>query len=300
MRGPGPRSTQRLDLRHRPDFHLLSVEVAPATAEATAAELWARGAVGIEETPTCLIATFIDAGTATRARDLLSPHASVVAAAEVAEAHMLQGPPAAFSAGRFAIHPPGVSPPAGSIPIVIDPGRAFGTGSHASTRLALRLLGDEVTPSTSVLDVGCGTGVLAIAAASLGARVVAIDTDPDAIGATRANAESNGVHDRIEVGDRVDAIARSGPVDLITINMTIDGHESIAAGLPFAPSVVASGLLAGPQVERAAAAHRGTIERHETDGEWVGLLLRRGSELVVEDRDLDGAVIVDELHARRG
>ena len=99
--------------------------------------------------------------------------------------------------GRLWVGPPWEEPPADAIAVVIDPGRAFGTGAHATTRLCLELL-QEVEP-TSLLDVGCGSGVLSIAAAKLGfAPIRAVDVDDVALETTRANAAANEVE--IEVG----------------------------------------------------------------------------------------------------
>lgn len=81
--------------------------------------------------------------------------------------------------------------------VKIDAGRSFGDGSHPTTRMALAGLERTVRPDDKVLDVGCGSGVLAITAALLGARCTAIDIDPHAITATRSNAELNGVSQRI-------------------------------------------------------------------------------------------------------
>jgi ribosomal protein L11 methyltransferase len=94
--------------------------------------------------------------------------------------------------GSLWIGPPWAEPTAGLIPIVIDPGRAFGTGAHPTTQLCLELLlGLE---RGRLVDVGCGSGVIAIAAARLGfSPVTAVDSDEDAIEATRRNAASNGV-----------------------------------------------------------------------------------------------------------
>ncbi|MBD3646046.1 MAG: 50S ribosomal protein L11 methyltransferase, partial [Pseudomonadales bacterium] len=85
--------------------------------------------------------------------------------------------------------------------IHLDPGLAFGTGTHPTTRLCLEWLDDGSVAGKQVVDYGCGSGVLAIAALLLGAeRVVAIDNDPQAISATRENALRNGVEDRLETG----------------------------------------------------------------------------------------------------
>jgi ribosomal protein L11 methyltransferase len=85
-------------------------------------------------------------------------------------------------------------PEPGAINLLLDPGLAFGTGSHASTRLCLRWLERRISGGETVLDYGCGSGILAIAALKLGAaRAVGVDIDPDAIAAAGANARSNGV-----------------------------------------------------------------------------------------------------------
>jgi ribosomal protein L11 methyltransferase len=94
--------------------------------------------------------------------------------------------------GSLWIGPPWETPDADAIAIVIDPGRAFGTGGHPTTQLCLQLLEDE--ERASMLDVGCGSGVLSIAAAKLGFDpVTALDFDPQAVEATERNALDNGV-----------------------------------------------------------------------------------------------------------
>jgi ribosomal protein L11 methyltransferase len=90
------------------------------------------------------------------------------------------------------IGPPWETPPADWLSVVIDPGRAFGTGAHETTRLALRLL--STLESGSLLDIGCGSGVLSIAAARLGfGPITAVDIDERAVDAARRNADANGV-----------------------------------------------------------------------------------------------------------
>ncbi len=86
------------------------------------------------------------------------------------------------------------SPDPAAINLILDPGMAFGTGSHPTTRLCLEWLENNVSPACSLLDYGCGSGILAIAAARLGAgRVAGVDIDPQAVEAANANAERNGV-----------------------------------------------------------------------------------------------------------
>jgi ribosomal protein L11 methyltransferase len=106
--------------------------------------------------------------------------------------------------------------------VVIDPGMAFGTGEHATTRGVIRLLQTVVRAGDVVADLGAGSAVLAIAAAKLGAgRVAAIEVDPDAIGNAMENVTRNGVADRVTVieGDAAALLSLVAPVDIITANI---------------------------------------------------------------------------------
>lgn len=97
-------------------------------------------------------------------------------------------------------------PEPGRVAVCIDPGLAFGTGSHPSTRLVLRFLEREMSGGERVLDYGCGSGILAIAAAKLGAmHVDAVDVDPEALATTRRNAHLNGVRLHIALADALAA-----------------------------------------------------------------------------------------------
>lgn len=102
--------------------------------------------------------------------------------------------------GRLWVGPSWERPDPDAVPIVVDPGRAFGTGAHPTTRLCLgHLL--ELEPA-GLLDLGCGSGVLAVAAAKLGfAPVIGLDLDEAAVSATRANAEANGVEVEARLAD---------------------------------------------------------------------------------------------------
>jgi ribosomal protein L11 methyltransferase len=173
--------------------------------------------------------------------------------------------------------------------IVIDPGRAFGTGAHATTRLCLELL-LEVSPARGLIsrppgfgavDLGCGSGVLAIAAARLGhAPVLALDFDPLSVEATLANAAINGVADELQVR-RFDLRAAPVPAaPLVLANLLApllrDWCAQLAQGTAAVPArVIASGLLA-TEADAASAdfAGVGLLERERRiRGEWAALLL---------------------------
>ncbi len=111
---------------------------------------------------------------------------------------------------------------AGDIEIALDPGMAFGTGAHPTTQLCLAALEDRVQPAQDILDLGCGSGILSIAAAKLGARrVLALDTDAIAIQATRENAASNGVADKIiaQQGSLAAVKTSARRFDLVVVNI---------------------------------------------------------------------------------
>jgi ribosomal protein L11 methyltransferase len=150
---------------------------------------------------------------------------------------------------------------------VIDPGRAFGTGAHPTTRLTLALL-QEQQPG-SLLDVGCGSGVLSIAAARLGfAPLLAVDVDPDAVEVTGENARANGV----DVDARVcDALTAELPeTGLVVANVALDVVEALLARVS-AGHVITSGYL--ERDEPRVAGWR-TLERRTDDG-WAADLLER-------------------------
>jgi ribosomal protein L11 methyltransferase len=182
---------------------------------------------------------------------------------------------------RLCVRPPWEPAGDASLDVVIDPGQAFGTGAHATTRLCLdMLLGLDDAPAArgSLVDVGCGSGVLAIVAAKLGfAPVVALDFDPLAVNATRANAAVNGVPE-IEVR-RFDLRAESVPrADVAVANVLAPPLlEWAASGRGAWPgTLILSGILAteADRVADAFAAASGLRERRrELAAEWAALLM---------------------------
>jgi ribosomal protein L11 methyltransferase len=169
--------------------------------------------------------------------------------------------------GPLWIGPSWEAPEPGTIAVVVDPGRAFGTGAHATTRLCLELL-LGVTP-TSVADLGCGSGVIAVAAAKLGfTPVVALDHDGAAVEVARANAAANDVRVDLRLAD---VLADPLPVVDVAVANLARGPVEIVADRFAGDTVIASGYLAG---ERPATEGWRSCERR-VSGEWAADRLER-------------------------
>lgn len=170
---------------------------------------------------------------------------------------------------------------AGDVVVRLDPGMAFGTGHHPTTRMCLELLERVVSRGDSVLDLGCGSGVLSIAAAKLGAaRAVGFEIDAAAVRAARANAEANGVSDRVETvhGTLPSAKAAARSFDLALANISARVVTDMAARLAdcLAPggTLIASGIIEA-RLEGAAAALESagaTVRERKMDGDWAALI----------------------------
>lgn len=172
--------------------------------------------------------------------------------------------------GPLWVGPPWEKPDPRSVPVVIDPGRAFGTGSHPTTRLCLELL-VGLEPA-SLVDLGCGSGVLAVAGAKLGfAPVVALDSDEAAVEATRGNAAAN----RAAVeARRADVLTDALPAaDVAVANIALPVVERVGAGLA-ARLLVSSGYLVGAEPQLPSWRR---LERREADGWAADLLVRAES-----------------------
>jgi ribosomal protein L11 methyltransferase len=281
---------------------------APETSEAVTNRLWELGALGVVEedgggAPT--LRAFFPPGTdaAARAqavREYLADLARLElpgAQARVGTAPLADEPWADAWRAHFRPLPVGrgllvcppwdiPSEPGGRTVLVIEPGRAFGTGGHGSTRSCLALLERALAKGgvARAIDVGCGSGILAIAAAALGVpRVDAFDLDPDAVLATKANARRNAVSDRVR-GSVADARDWRGPAaPLVLANLLASAHVTLAPVLTALAephgALIAGGLLAheAPAVAGAFAAEGcWLVEVAEDDG-WAALLLRRGA-----------------------
>jgi ribosomal protein L11 methyltransferase len=188
----------------------------------------------------------------------------------------------------FMVTPTWIDPEAGphDVVITIDPQMAFGTGEHATTRGVLRLLEDRVRPGGRVLDLGTGSGILAIAAARLGAgHVLAAEADADALINARENLVRNGVAGRVELVEAlVDApflAARPGSFDLILANVLSGVLRPLLPELRLAlrPDgfLVLSGILqseAAELLESVATAGLAVVQE-DREEEWWSVLLRR-------------------------
>jgi ribosomal protein L11 methyltransferase len=184
--------------------------------------------------------------------------------------------------GRLHVRPPWAAAPVDPelLEIVVDPGQAFGTGAHHTTRMCLEAL-LELEPGGPFMDLGCGSGVLAIAAARLGwAPVAGVDHERESVAAARENAAVNGVDVRVRRAD----VLRDGPVPTaptVAANLVRPLLAHVArAGFDGAPPrvLVVSGLLHAEVDEIAAAfAAHGLRERaRRHSGEWAALTLAAG------------------------
>jgi ribosomal protein L11 methyltransferase len=195
----------------------------------------------------------------------------------------------ALKVGRFFVHGSHHrgAPPRGKLALEIDAGIAFGTGRHQTTRGCLELIERlAATPPSRPLDLGCGTGILALAMAKLwGVAVIAADNDPDAVAVTRQNAERNGLQGLIRPlrseGYTAAALKRAGPFDLIAANILarplIEMAPDLARHLMPGGRAILSGLLI-EQENEVLAAHRALGLRcaaRQHHGDWSALLLRK-------------------------
>lgn len=261
-----------------PDEPTVRVSVGEAEVDTVSGRLWLAGATAVAEVPEGSRVTLV-AGFDGR-------HAALSAAAAVG-GEVVDVAPGAWldawrefaepvRAGRLLVVPAWLDPPPAGpddVVVAIDPGPVFGHGAHPTTRLLLAELDRRVTGGQRVLDVGCGSGVLAVAAARLGASTVAaIDVDPDAVVVTRANAERN----RVTVDASTTPLAEtSGAFDLVLANIGAavlrDHAVPLQARVAPGGALVLSGLLADAWQD-VAACYAGTATRSELDG-WVALVV---------------------------
>lgn len=174
---------------------------------------------------------------------------------------------------------------AGEIVLRLDPGAAFGTGTHPTTALCLRAMERILRPGMSVFDVGTGSGVLAIAAAKLGAgNVMAVDYDPTALHVARENIARNDLMMAIALGESDMLKQVSGRADLITANIIADIilrlFEDLEDHLNVGGTLLASGIIVqrADDVRRGALSHGFTVAEEWEEKGWVAMVIRREGE----------------------
>ena len=188
--------------------------------------------------------------------------------------------------GRLVVRPSWMEYEAadGEVVIGMDPGMAFGTGHHPTTRMCLAELDKLVRPGMSVLDVGTGSGILTIAAAKLGAGSVrALDVDPVAVRAARANVRDNGVRHKVRLEERELAADAEPPgeFDLVVANLYTNVILKLAPALvahtAAGGALVVSGIMAdrAGEVERALGDAGCPVARTEREGDWAALVARK-------------------------
>jgi ribosomal protein L11 methyltransferase len=268
------------------------VVVDPGDVDLVSGLVWDLGVSGIEEQPLPDGAVELRIGCertiAQQALEVLAerwaPTAEPVAADEGLDAWRDHAQ--VWRIGSIVIVPPWLETPAdvaeSDLVLVIDPGHAFGSASHETTRMCLEAVVELVTPGCAVADIGCGSGVLAIAAARRGATtVVATDIAADAIVATLDNALTNNVADLVEVSTATIDELDPPRFDVVFANIGAATLSSMAAALVQVTKpegvLVLSGLL-GEQVETVIESFEQTgALRTEVraEGEWRTVLMKR-------------------------
>lgn len=286
-----------------PRYPYVAVDVAEDQAEEAGAQLFELGAGGVEQRD----ATTLQKGAAGRVTLVASFERDEDARAAIAELRPEWRPRLEEVVGDawrdewkkhfqpflvcpgVVVRPPWVehAPAPGERVVVLEPGRAFGTGLHETTSLVAEVLAGEALAGKEVLDVGCGSGILALVALALGAaKARAIDVDPDAVAVTRENAERNGAAERVTADTAaVESVGGTYPVVLANIEAKTLVELAAALVARVAPGglLVLSGILAPDvapsqieEVRRAFASLK--EERVLRRGEWIAIVARGPGE----------------------
>lgn len=244
----------------------MSITVPVAEAEIARAQLLPLAPVGFEEIergPELELAVYVEAAGEERVRAVFAQASSAPVEPGWEDGWRAFHRP--VRAGGLWIGPPWETPPVGEPAVVVDPGRAFGTGAHPTTRACIELLAGLARGS--VLDAGCGSGVIAVAAVRLGFEpVFAVDTDPAAVEAATRTARENGAS--VDVA-RADVLADELPaVAVLVANIELRVVEALLARRP-AATAITSGYLAH---ETPSAAGWSSVDRLELGG-WAADVL---------------------------
>jgi ribosomal protein L11 methyltransferase len=267
-----------------PRYCYVHVKVAARDAELVSSDLWDRGAGGIEERSgngrLTLVAYFPSERRARRAVAAYGrrAHVAYVIGDDWLDAWKQHFRPVRIGQ-RLVVEPSWdrATPWPGEVVLTLDPGRAFGTGAHETTRLVLRELDRRVRGGERVLDVGCGSGILSIASILLGARTArAIDTDETVLAVVRENAAQNRVAHRVRASATPIERVR-GEYDLVVANIEagvlIPMARVLAKRLARGGVLVLSGLLRGQETEIGEAFAPLRTLLCAVDGEWVALTM---------------------------
>jgi ribosomal protein L11 methyltransferase len=279
-------------MRDWPSFAVHFPTADESLADMLSASLDADAVAAIEErSPTEWLVSFRDADARDTAcrdlRDAFEPLGVTLKVLDVSDedwARRSQANLGAIRAGRFFVCPPwhaaGGDEP-GTIRLVIEPSMGFGSGHHATTRLCLTALQSLPVEGARVIDIGTGSGILAIAAALLDAgHVRGIDNDPDALASARADAEMNAVAGRILFDEGDFRGGALGEYDIVLANLTggmlaASAPDIVAAASPGGRLILSGITTAEAQSVLDAFAPLTTLDwRGDEDG-WVGLVLTR-------------------------
>jgi ribosomal protein L11 methyltransferase len=278
-----------------PRYPTVHVDVSSADAENVSTLLWEAGATGLEERDASTLDRSADAEVTLVAHFATEEEAIVIAAALSAEHRarvvFIEGDEwrdkwreffKPTRIGKRIVIRPSWEPfdaQADDVIVTLDPGQAFGTGTHESTRLVLEEIDATVRGGERVLDLGCGSGILSIAALLLGAKsALAIDVDPDAVRVTVENAEMNSVADRLApTAGTIDDAPGTYDVVLANIQSTIliPIAKELCARVSPGGTLILSGLLAGEGDTIRSAYSALRFVRERASGDWISLAFER-------------------------
>lgn len=281
-------------------YPFVHLDVPTDDADAASSFLWDLGALGVEERDattltkgavtterTTLVASFETEGDAREAAESFADNdadwratVEFVVGDEWRDAWKAYFKPTRVGS-RLIVRPAWESYELGpnDVEVVLEPGRAFGTGTHESTRLVMKSFDKVLKGGESVLDVGCGSGILAIAAIKLGAKdAICIDVEQDAVEVTEENAAFNGVSHLIKASTTpVGEIAGEFPLVLANIEarILIPLAADISARVQKGGTLVMAGILIGQENDVLAAYPGFEKLSAPIEGEWISLVLRR-------------------------
>jgi ribosomal protein L11 methyltransferase len=267
--------------RYAPRVPVVELEVDAADAELAADALWQAGPSAVSEVAIGPRRVRLLADVADAALVPLRWSPRVIEPDSAAHLDAWRAWATPVRVGRRLLLQPAwitlAAPDPDVVAVRLDPGRTFGSGSHASTRLVVEVLEDELAAGDAVLDVGCGSGVLSVTACLLGARsALAVDIEPEAVTVTGHNARANGVASRVHaVTTPIHEV--EGAFDIVVANIgarvLVELSDPIRSRAAPGGRVVLAGLL-DHQVEEVVAAYSGCEEigRRSLDGWSVSLL----------------------------